>query len=213
MRGRTTSSSSQSNDGSITTRLRDRRRRVGRRRSPGRRRRRRRHVRQRVRGMPVDSAVDRLRIRVDQQLRRVEALAGLGLVRPVHAVAVALPGPDARQVAVPVERGALVQLDPLLAPVARRRGRARRARRSPRRARSSCPRRPTPGRAGTAARARRAAHVAAPRSSRRSRRRACASPRRIVSTLPSRRDVELARQRASQLQQLAVERIRLADAR
>src|SRR5688572_4110793 len=37
-----------------------------------------------------------------------------GRVGPVHAVAVALPGPDERQVAVPVEGGHLAQLDPLL---------------------------------------------------------------------------------------------------
>ena len=68
-------------------------------------------VRHHVRGAVVDRALDRLRVRVDQQLRRVEARARLGLVRPVHAVAVALAGPDAGQVAVPVERGALGQLD------------------------------------------------------------------------------------------------------
>ncbi len=72
-----------------------------------------RHVRQRVRGTPVDRSVDRLRVRVDQQLRPVEPAAGLRVVRAVDAVAVALPRPDPRQVAVPVERGALVQLDAL----------------------------------------------------------------------------------------------------
>src|SRR4029079_14371157 len=56
-------------------------------------------------------ALDRLRVRVDQQLRRVEALAGLGLVRPLHAGAVARARADARQVAVPVEDRALGQLD------------------------------------------------------------------------------------------------------
>ena len=41
-------------------------------------------------------------------------LARLGLVRPVHAVAVALAGPDAGHVAVPVEGGALGHLHPHL---------------------------------------------------------------------------------------------------
>src|SRR5262249_5807135 len=55
--------------------------------------------------------------RVDQELRRVEPLAGLRLVRAVDAVAVPLAGPDAGQVAVPVEDGAVDHLDDLLAVV------------------------------------------------------------------------------------------------
>src|SRR6478735_9002406 len=59
----------------------------------------------------------RLRIGIDQELRGVEALAGVRVVRAVHAVPVALPWPDAGQVAVPVERRALLDVDPLLVPV------------------------------------------------------------------------------------------------
>jgi hypothetical protein len=100
-------------------RLRHRRRRVGRvdgevsvlRAGAG-------HVRERARRTPVDGAVDRLRVRVDQQLRGIEAVPRQRLVRAVHAIAVALPRPDARQVAVPVERGPFVQLDALFPVVA-----------------------------------------------------------------------------------------------
>ena len=87
-----------------------RRRRRPRRRAPGRRPRRprlsggRRAARWRRR--PAHHAVDRLGVGVDQQLVGVEAVALLGRVGPVHAVAVALPGPDAGQVAVPVVRRA-----------------------------------------------------------------------------------------------------------
>ena len=77
-------------------------------------RRRVRHVREHARALPADLALDRLGVRVDQQLGRVEAVAGARVVRAVHAVAVALAGADARQVDVPVERGALADLDPLL---------------------------------------------------------------------------------------------------
>ena len=102
---------------------RRRRTSASRRRRPRRRRRGRR--RRSARGtygttfaaLVVDVAVDRVRVRVDQELGRVEAQPGLRLVRPVDAVAVALPGPDARQVAVPVERVALGQLDARLCPV------------------------------------------------------------------------------------------------
>ena len=59
---------------------------------------------------PEDRALDRLRVRVDQQLGGVEAVTLLGRPGTVDAVAVALPGPDPRQVAVPVERRALRQL-------------------------------------------------------------------------------------------------------
>ena len=64
-------------------------------------------VGQHVGRVPVDAALDRLGVRVDQQLGRVEAVALLGVVGAVDAVAVALAGADARQVAVPVVRGAL----------------------------------------------------------------------------------------------------------
>ena len=74
-----------------------------------------RHVRQRVPALLPHRPLDRLRIRVDQQLVRVEAVARSRLVGAVDAIPVALPGTDAAHVAVPVERGALGQLDPRLA--------------------------------------------------------------------------------------------------
>ena len=68
-------------------------------------------VGQRARLVPQDLALDRLRVRVDEQLAGVEAVALLGLVRAVDAVAVALAGADAGQVAVPVVGRALDHLD------------------------------------------------------------------------------------------------------
>ena len=65
--------------------------------------------------VPQDPALDGLRVGVDQQLVRVEAVALLGIPRPVHPERVPLAGPDVRQVAVPVERGALAQVHPRLA--------------------------------------------------------------------------------------------------
>ena len=47
--------------------------------------------------VPLELAVDRLRVRVEQQLVRVAAQAAARVVRAVDAVAVALPGPDAGQ--------------------------------------------------------------------------------------------------------------------
>ena len=52
-----------------------------------------------------------LRIGVEQQLVRIEAMALLRLVRPVHAVAVDRAGPRVRQIAVPDLVGVLGQLD------------------------------------------------------------------------------------------------------
>ena len=71
-------------------------------------------VREHVAAAEAHLALDRLRVRVDQQLVRVEAVAGARVVGAVDAVAVALPGTDAGQVHVPVERRALADLDPLL---------------------------------------------------------------------------------------------------
>ncbi len=51
--------------------------------------------------VPAQLAGELLRIGVEQQLVRVEAVAGVGLVRAVHAVAVALARPRVGQVAVP----------------------------------------------------------------------------------------------------------------
>ena len=107
-------------------------------------------VGQHVGRVPVDAALDRLGVGIDEQLDRVEAVALLGRVAAVDAVAVALAGADARQVAVPVVGRALDHVDALLGRRPRRTGTARRARRARRRARSSCPRRPTSRPAGTA---------------------------------------------------------------
>ncbi len=68
-------------------------------------------VGQRARLLPLDLALDRLAVRVDEQLAGVEAVALLGQVRAVHAVAVALARADVRQVAVPVVGRALPDLD------------------------------------------------------------------------------------------------------
>ena len=65
----------------------------------------------------VDLAVDRLRVRVEQQLGRVAALAPLRVVGAVHPVAVALAGPHRGQVAVPDEAVDLGQLDAALGAV------------------------------------------------------------------------------------------------
>ena len=89
-----------------------------------------RHVRRAVRGVPLpgvgelvveqrlvpaDVALDRLAVRVEQQLGAVAAQPARGVVRPVHPVAVPLPGRDTGQVAVPDEAVDLGQLDPGLA--------------------------------------------------------------------------------------------------
>jgi hypothetical protein len=68
-------------------------------------------VRKHVRRIPVDRALDRLGIRVDQQLVGVEAPPLLRGPRPVHPVRVPPAGADLRQVAVPVERRPLGQRD------------------------------------------------------------------------------------------------------
>ena len=78
-------------------------------------RRRRRAARSRRPSRPRPSIA--LRVRIDQQLRGVEAPPVSRVVRAVDAVAVPLPGPDAGQVAVPVERRPLVDVDALLAAV------------------------------------------------------------------------------------------------
>jgi hypothetical protein len=64
--------------------------------------------------VPVDAPVDRLRIRVQQQLRGVTPQPRQRVVGPMHAVAVPLPGPDPRQVAVPHEPVPLRKVDPRL---------------------------------------------------------------------------------------------------
>ena len=70
-----------------------------------------------VRRVPEDRPFDRLRIRVDEQLVRVETVPARRVVRPVDAVAVALSRPDAGDVAVPVVRGVVGELDACLGAV------------------------------------------------------------------------------------------------
>src|SRR4051812_6553461 len=72
------------------------------------------NVRQHARALELDRSFDRLRVRVDQQLRRVEPLPLLRRVGAVDAVAVALPGTHTGQVAVPVQRRPLYDLHLLL---------------------------------------------------------------------------------------------------
>ncbi len=72
-----------------------------------------------VRIAPGERPDDRLRIGIEQQLLRVEAMAVLRLVRAVHAIAVQLPRPRLGQVAVPDLVRLLAQRDALqLAPPA-----------------------------------------------------------------------------------------------
>jgi hypothetical protein len=63
---------------------------------------------------PVDVAVDRAGVRIEEQLRGVAALPVAGRPRPVHAVSVTLTGTDAGHVAVPAERGVLREPDVVL---------------------------------------------------------------------------------------------------
>jgi hypothetical protein len=60
---------------------------------------------------PLDRPRDRLRVRVDEELRGVEAVALVRVVRPMHAVAVVLAGAHVGQVAVPHLVGALRHAD------------------------------------------------------------------------------------------------------
>ena len=68
--------------------------------------------------VPVDLAAGRLGVGVEQQLGGVAAQALAGVLRAVHAVAVALAGLHLRQVAVPDVGVDLGQLDPGLGAVA-----------------------------------------------------------------------------------------------
>ena len=67
----------------------------------------------------VDLAVDRLGVRVKQQLGRIAPVPLIGVVGPVDPEAVALAGTDSRQVAVPHEPVQLGQVDALLRSVVR----------------------------------------------------------------------------------------------
>ena len=104
--------------------------------------------------VPVDPALDRARVWVEQQLVGVAAQPARRIPWAVHPVAVALPGPDARQVGVPdAARRARSARSGSRRP-RRRSGTARRPRRRPRRRRSWCRRRRRRRRAGWAFRAR-----------------------------------------------------------
>ena len=63
---------------------------------------------------PVDDPVDRFCVGIEQQLRRVEALALERGIAAVDAESVSLPRADPREVAVPVECSPLRHLDPRL---------------------------------------------------------------------------------------------------
>ena len=73
-----------------------------------------RRIRERPRPVVGDRPVDRLRVRVDQELRRVEAVPGARVPEAVHPVAVPLARPHARKVRVPHVRRVLAELDPFL---------------------------------------------------------------------------------------------------
>ena len=62
--------------------------------------------------VPVEDAVDRLGVGIQQQLVRVATVAGFGVVGPVHAIAVTLARLDIGHEAVPDERVHLGQGDP-----------------------------------------------------------------------------------------------------
>ena len=54
-------------------------------------------------------------MRIDQKLRRIEPQAPFGSLRPVHTVAVALTGTYPSHVHMPLERGAIVDVQSPLA--------------------------------------------------------------------------------------------------
>src|SRR5213079_1728502 len=68
-----------------------------------------------VREIPLHGPLDRLRVRVEQELVRIEAVPARRVVRAVDSVAVPPARADAGDVAMPVVRGDVVQLDPRLA--------------------------------------------------------------------------------------------------
>jgi len=63
--------------------------------------------------MPCQGPRDRLGIRVEEELGRIEAVPVLGLVRPVHPVAVQEAGPRLGQVDVPHLVRLLLHADPV----------------------------------------------------------------------------------------------------
>lgn len=67
--------------------------------------------------IPVDLALHRLRVRIEQQLLACAPLTRKRVVRAVHSVPVALPGLHARQVGMPDERIDIDELDLRLDPI------------------------------------------------------------------------------------------------
>src|SRR5262249_199026 len=62
--------------------------------------------------VPCDVAADQLRVRVEEQLVRVEPVPFRRVERAVDAIPVQLPGENVRHVAIPDLVGALLQFDP-----------------------------------------------------------------------------------------------------
>ena len=98
-----------------------------------------------MRVAPDQPAGEPLGIGIEQQLVGVEAVAALGLIGPVDAIAVELPGRDVVEIAVPDVLGAFRQCDRarVRGGPGCRTGTARPSRRWPRTARSWCPGRPS----------------------------------------------------------------------
>ena len=67
-------------------------------------------------GVPRDRAFDRARVRIEQELGRIAAIAARRLPRSMNAIAVALPGHDAGHVAVPAEGAGLRKIQSPLVP-------------------------------------------------------------------------------------------------
>ena len=61
--------------------------------------------------VPLHLAIDGFAVRIEQQFCRVAAMSRVRFPRPMHPIAVALPRPDVRQIAVPDEAGSLRQVD------------------------------------------------------------------------------------------------------
>ncbi len=61
--------------------------------------------------MPARRPPDDARVRIEQDFRRVEAMAARGIPRAEHAIAVQLARPDAGQIRVPDPIGALGERD------------------------------------------------------------------------------------------------------
>src|ERR1043166_1268010 len=67
--------------------------------------------------VPLHLSIDRLAIRIEQQLRRIAAIAGARFPRSMHAKSIALTRTDVRHVAMPDESRHFRQIDAALLPV------------------------------------------------------------------------------------------------